>query len=260
MRIAQKLLCGKNKKDWFGLQWLEVILLSVFSFNSYANVEVSITIDNYPPYVDENAENLGLITGIVQRAFLQQEIKSTINFKPWLEAESAVDNDKSISFMWHKNNERQRKWIFSQPIYRSDVVIVATKESRFHWERYDQLRNYRLGIARGQSYGEKFNQIQPYLDLRESISDYVNLKKLVARELDGIIVEKLEAEYLLSFFNERQRNSVEYILKPQLSSEPTYLVCSKTYSKCFDIINKFNKGLENLISTGEYSLLLSKSK
>lgn len=241
----------KNKKVKTLNQLVFIVFIGLLScFSVFAKDSINIAVDNMPPYIDERARNNGIIADIVLKAFANQNVGVELKYSPWMATESLIDESKHISFMWGRNNDKERKWLFSDAIYRSEVVIVATKESRMFWDRVDQLRQYDLGIARGVSYGDVFDNYKPYLNLTETLSDYVNLKKLLARELDGVVIERLQAEYLLSFFNSRQVDSLEFISQPVVYSQPYFLVCSKSYSKCFDYINKFNRGLKQLRAQG----------
>lgn len=230
--------------------------LAFFTKSVYAD-EVDIAVAEYPPFAMEQGEQQGVIAQVVKQAFAQSGINVNYHFSGWLEVEEAVDNEKHLSIMWNKSNARERKWLFSKRLYRTKVVVLATKESRIYWDRIDQLRRYDLGLQRGQSYGDEFDNYRQYLNVTESISDYVNLKKLMARTFDGIVVEALEGRYLLSYFPEKQRASVEFIESPIIDSKNNYLVCAKSYSKCFNYINAFNQGLLQLQQTGEYQKIIN---
>lgn len=257
MKDTLRLNCYKNRKVKRLNQLLILLSLLVLALGRIQAKEmVPIVVDNMPPYIDKQLETKGIITDIVSKSFASQKVDIELKFLPWMEAETLIDDNKHLSFMWGRNNEKDRKWLFSEAIYRSQVVIVSTKESRLYWDRVDQLRQYDLAIARGVSYGSVFDNYKPYLRLTETLSDYVNLKKLIARDVDGVVIERLQAEYLLSFFNPKQVNSLEFIAEPIVTSKPYFLVCSKSYSKCFDYINKFNRGFNLLKSQGYFQRVL----
>lgn len=239
-----------------------VLLLFVVLFiNSLAFADakenLNIAVSEHPPYINQQHPSLGLITQVVTEAFALEKIATDVKFESWMDVEELIDFEKRFSFMWTMNPQREKKWLFSDSLYRSNIVVIANKEAKFYWQRYDQLRQYRLGLTKGQSYGELFDDYKQYLNYEESISDYISLKHLVARQTDAIFIEKLIGQYLTRFLSERQRNSIEFIERPEIKTETSYLVCAKSYSKCFSYLNRFNRGLKKLKSSGRYQQILN---
>lgn len=234
------------------------LFINCLPFTIYAQDNIKIVVGNYPPYIDQNSQTAGVITQVVKQSLLLSGVDAEITYDDWPNIENRVSSEKVLSFMWPMNMQRQRDWLFSNPVYKTDVIIVANKNSRFYWKRYDQLRDYKLGLTRGFSYGALFDEYKSFLTYEESISDYISLKNLAAGKYDGAVIEKLMAKYMLSYLSKEKQNKIEFINEPQIDSASYYLVCAKGYSKCYSYIDAFNQGLKKLKQQGTYQKLLDK--
>ena len=232
-----------------------LLLFFVFMTKAQATETVNIVVDNFPPYVDQH-EPPGVITKLVQQIFADKDIETAVEFKPWSDVEVAVDNDKKLSFMWSRTANRTQKWVYSDPLYTNRQVLIVKKGSGVFWRRLDQLRQYKLGVTSHHNYGDNFEQYRQYLDLTDSASDFLSLKKLVRGQVDAVIVEELEGRHLISFFPEKVKQQLEVLDHKALDTSNSYLVCSKNYAKCSHFIQKFNQGLKQLKDSSQYQTLL----
>lgn len=236
-----------------------LVLFNIFSLSAYAAERVHLVADNFPPYIDQNTNNKGIITEVVRTAFLKQNIETHLEILSWSDSENQVAKNNKFSFMWTKNVERMQHWIFSDPIYYAKQIIIAKRTSDFYWKRLDELRNYKLGVTKGHNYGERFNDYKNHLTLIESVSDFISIKRLSENQFDGAVIEKLMGHFLLSYYNDNIQSKIEFINTPVLDTEPSYLVCSKFNAKCFSYIEIFNKGLKLLKSSGDYDRIINAS-
>lgn len=239
----------KHKKLIAMLQCIMSITL-FFSLPSYA--EINITVGDYPPFVEVYSPNHGVLSQLVQDVFKLKGLETNIIYSNWDDAEQYVDNGNHLSFMWIKNSERRKKWLFSEPIYQSQFVLLAKKSNKFTWRYYDDLIPYKIGITSGYYYGDRFSYYQDKLTLEQNKSDYIGVKKLLSGKIDVLLIEHYVAKNLLTYFSKQKQSQLEIVNNPILFEQPTYLVCSKKYAKCFYYLDKFNNGLKQLKATGQY--------
>lgn len=238
------------------MAWVQLLfLVFIAQANAKGNETVNIVVDDFPPYVNQQ-QPPGVITKLITKAFAEQGIKVELAFKPWSEVENLVDQENKLSFMWSRTAQRAQKWIYSDPVYANRQVLVIKKRSGVFWRRLDELRRYNLGVTSHHNYGDNFENYRQYLNLTDSVSDYLSLKKLVRGKVDAVVVEELEGRHLISFFPEKTKQQLEVLDHKAIDSSNSYLVCSKNYAKCSHFIQKFNQGLKQLKSTSQYQTLL----
>lgn len=249
----------KDKRVWFRVQLLFLFLITSKLYANDNLDEVQISVANFPPYINE-VEQTGVIVGLVKNVFLEQGIKTNISFSTWSEVETAVDRKNHLSFMWSKTAKRKRKWSYSEPVYTNRQVIVSNKSKRVFWRRLDELRQYKIGVTTHHNYGKRFEDYREFLDLNESISDFISLKKLINGKFDAIVLEELNAQHLLSYFPKSKQEKIEILSHQAIDTSDSYLVCSKMNSRCAFLIDRFNQGLKKLKQTDKYSQLFKAGK
>lgn len=237
------------------------LLLFVFMLpvgaNEASRDKVILVVDDYPPYINKATQS-GIVSEIVEAAFAEEGIEIELEFQPWSKVEELVDGNNKLSFMWSKTAQRNQKWSYSEPIYVNRQILVIKKGSGVFWRRLDQLRRYRLGVTSHNNYGERFENYRQYLNLTDSVSDYLSIKKLVRNKIDAVVVEELEAKFLISYFPEKTKSQLEVLDHQALDTSNSYLVCSKNYAKCANYIRLFNRGLAKLKTTSRYQDILTK--
>ena len=204
----------------------------------------------------EEGSSTGFISKIVHKSLDHSNNKPQFIFTNWTKAQQAVDLEHHLSYWWQKNNEREKKWLFSQPIYKAEFVFLARKTVRFYWTRYDQLRPYKIGLSRIQSYGPQFDSYVQYLNTEQLVSDYTGIKALLNSELDVILIEKALAKYLLGYFSKKDNEQLELLDEQVIYTEPYYLVCAKSFVQCNYLIEVFNVGLNEVKSSGSYQAIV----
>lgn len=241
------------------MNWVQLMLF-VFILPVQAVTElkdtVSIVVDDYPPYINK-AKSGGAVSKLVTEVFATENIDVELEFAPWSEVEELVHHNNKLSFMWAKTAQRQQNWSFSEPLYVNRQVLVIKKGSRVFWRRLDELRRYKLGVTSHHNYGERFENYRQYLDLTDSVSDYLSIKKLLRDKVDAVVMEELVGRSLISYFPEKVRAQLEVLGHEAIDNSNSYLVCSKNYAKCSNYIRTFNRGLAKLKASGRYREILT---
>ncbi|WP_210559524.1 substrate-binding periplasmic protein [Psychrosphaera aestuarii] len=239
------------------IKFISLFLLILFSIRVNAETNtIKISSGVAPPYIMEEGSSTGFISKIVHKSLDHSNNKPQFIFTNWTKAQQAVDLEHHLSYWWQKNNEREKKWLFSQPIYKAEFVFLARKTVRFYWTRYDQLRPYKIGLSRIQSYGPQFDSYVQYLNTEQLVSDYTGIKALLNSELDVILIEKALAKYLLGYFSQKDNEQLELLDEQVIYTEPYYLVCAKSFVQCNYLIEVFNVGLNEVKSSGSYQAIV----
>jgi polar amino acid transport system substrate-binding protein len=208
----------------------------------HASQSLTLVVDNYPPYIDEQMPGQGVLTELVVAALQSQGISSKLQFSTWQHIRQAAAEPHYASFLWFKDKELEQDWLFSEPIVELRQVFISTAALTFEPERLDQLREYRLGLTDGHFYGAQFEAQKSTFRLSTVVSDYQNLQQLLQGQVDFILMDPIVAHQLVQSLPQ-QTVKLRYLSKPLLTAKPAYLVCSRNYLPCHGIIQQFNRGL-----------------
>lgn len=231
--------------------------------SSYLFAErVNIVVDDYPPFIDQQAENKGFMTELVEKAFKLSGFESQVEFSPWKRIEAfEIDQHDKVSFSWIWNQERDKRWLFSNALMASPTILVARKGSSIEWTRYEDLKPYKIALSRGYSYGDEFDRLIPEMDTQTANSDLQNIRKVLAGRVDLFPVDPYVGAMLIrQNFSAEERDQLMLIHEPQFTEPYTmHLVCSKKNENCQKHIEHFNQGLAQLRDTGELQKLIDQA-
>lgn len=210
---------------------------------------LTLVVDNYPPYIDELAPELGLLSQFVQQAFTTAGVATAVSFQPWPKVPLVAAQANHASFLWFKTPELEQDWLFSEPIVELRQMLITTQQFSEDLRRFDEFRPYRLGVTKGYFYGADFAAQRKDFRLTEAISDYASLQNLLAGRVDVVLMDPIVAQLMwhqLPVKNAKLR----FLSKPLLTVQPAYLVCSRNFLPCHAVIQSFNQALLQLQQTG----------
>ena len=154
-----------------------------------------------------------------------------------------------------------KKWFYSDVIYQEKKQLLANRDFTRNVSRLHNLRGIPIGVVKGFKYGEVIEDYRHKLSLTEHVSNYANLKSLLAKQQQLIIIDPMVAVYLSShFFSPVQKQQLKFIETAHFTEIPYYLVCSKRYGNCLNYIKKFNKGLNMLRQDGTLTALFNQGE
>jgi polar amino acid transport system substrate-binding protein len=228
---------------------------------SVVAAKVKLVIENYPPYMDKDDAQKGVVTDLVVKAFKQSGTKAKVQFGTWSEVEQQINEHRAVSFMWLKTKTRVKKWHFSEPMYLQKKRLLVNQNFSKPTEHLYQLSGIDVGITRGFGYGKKFDDYRHRLKLKENGSDYQTVQALLNKQVELAVVDPLVAVYLVNkYFSQNQRPSLRFIDGQYFDPITYYLVCSKDYGNCLNHIKKFNKGMNALAQQGLMKSLLKQAE
>ena len=133
--------------------------------------------------------------------FLEREanVSFKIEYYPMARLVNQIKTGDGIGFGLSKNSERLETMRFSDPIYANYVWIVTRKTNTFPFSNIDDLKGKTIGVMRGVSYGDEFDQKKnDVFTVEEDTASHVaRLKKLAMKRMDAML------------FGARQSNSNE---------------------------------------------------
>lgn len=211
--------------------------------------EIKLTNGEWPPFLSQNLEHHGVGSRIVSEAFAEAGYKATYGFFPWDKAlELARAGVWNGSIAWTYNDDRAKFFYYSEPIFDADEVFFYLKSKKIDWEKWEDLKPYKIGATGGYYYGEAFKQAEENntINVIRADSDVRNFKKLLEGQIDLTINNEYVGWFLLqSEFDAGVASKITY--HPiTIRSGSWHLLMSKANPRNDKIIKDFNKGLNAL--------------
>lgn len=249
------------KKMLFGLF---LFVISSFTLNA-ENLKLKIGTGEWIPLTGEKMEGQGIATEILKEAFSEEGIDVEIAFFPWKRCQFMLEeNQLDGIFPYTRNDERISKFNYSQGLINVKTVFfyLEKKIEKLKFEKYEDLKEYRIGGVLGYWYEETLNKAGLSLDL--VASDEQNIKKLLAGRIDVAIMTDIGGWYLIqNQFPDylKQFKTTDYNLPWQKLNDKESVSClivSKKNTNGSEIIDKFNKGLNKIKKNGKYQKIMDK--
>jgi len=236
-----------------------LVLIILLKSLLFGNEIIRITNGEWIPFMSKEVRNYGFVSEIVSEAFLLEGIKVEYGFYPWVRSlELARIGQWDGTIGWAKTEEREKDFYFSdEPIWTAIVVFFYLSSTEFDWKKMGDLKEYRIGVTSGYSYGKEFDSFaEENKDLIEyTAEDINNFKKLLAGRID---VFPMDIDVGLYIVNKYFRNDSKFIrthLKI-LDKRPQYLLLSKRNPNNAIFIERFNRGLKKLKENGKEEKIL----
>lgn len=242
-----------------------IAVASGFGFApAQAQDTVTISSGEWAPFTSENLPHFGIGPHIVTAAFAKAGLKAEYQWYPWTRAmKEAEDGNVDFTAIWVYNEDRGRRFNYSNPVVYSNSVFFYRTSEDFDWNGYDDFpRNTVVGTTRGYSYGQAFDDAANArkFDVDITRTDLLNFKKLMRGRIDLFPIDELVGYDILK--NSFTATEVQRVIAhPRaLSTEPMHLLRSKKHPQGSELLNQFNKGLQLLKSSGEYDKILDSYK
>ncbi|MBF9018017.1 MULTISPECIES: ABC transporter substrate-binding protein [unclassified Oceanispirochaeta] len=249
------------KKYSTGL-WILLLLLMIPS-PSYSQETVRITNGEWPPFLFEELKHGGVTSHIVKEAFALEGINVRYGWFPWARAlANAKTGDWDASIGWQKTPEREKDFIFSEPILEGRIVFFHLKDYSFEWETLDDLKGIKIGAVIGYNYSVEFIEAERAgeITVKRIGSEEQNFKKLLSGRID-VFISNVDVGYavLNKYFPDEEYDRITYHTTPFYINE-LRLAFSRKNQKSDRLLLLFNRGLQELKNQGLYDQYYESSR
>lgn len=207
---------------------------------------------NYPPYeyLDSKGAYTGFNVDIIKEIGNNENIKIEIYPMSWEKAIKALEN-KEVDIVqgMSLSENRNKKFIFSEPIIENDYVIFTLKENKEITSVID-LQDKRVSYQSSDLAEEFLKVINRESIEKNTQSEAINL--LLNKEVDAFIGNKLTGMHYLQKIGSLHR--VEIQGSPLLKN--TYSIAASKDNT--EIIKLINNGINKLKSTNDYEKIYNK--
>ena len=160
---------------------------------SQAREVLRFAIDAHNPpfmYVDGQGVAQGLYAQTLRQLGERAGLTLRIEAIPWKRALAYLEQGSHGVAGIYRNEERQRKYLFSRPIYREELVVYARKgHAMAPYSGIASLYGKRVGVLSGWFYSDAFSRARDEKRLLadEAARDAQNVDKLRLGRLDYLI-------------------------------------------------------------------------
>lgn len=220
-----------------------------------AKAEPLIAIDNAnPPFMYlQDGEAQGLYPELLQAVFQRAGIAVEIRAMPWKRALRMGEKAKAGIGGIYKTAPRLEIYDYSQPIFEEKLLVYVRKGAALKFEQVSDLHDKRVGVIRGWSYTEAFDEAlkSGRILATESSSDEANFRMLASGRLDAVIAIEVAGQRIIQ---QLQLSNMQ-ALEPPLSINPTYLVFAKKAQQQV-LLQRFDQSLQEMREDGSLDELV----
>lgn len=208
----------------------------------------------YPPYMFGTDPATGIYPEIIRAAFQQCGLPVKVIGYPWKRALELGREGKVAIGGIYQNIERMNFFAYSDPLFTETLVVCVKKGRGFPFRGVIALRGKRVGINRGWSYGEVFDNARwsGLFNAEEATDNQANLKKLLVDRVDCIIADELS---LLRILKQKGWGDRIEMLHPPAAVNSTHLVFAK-HTHQTHVLEMFNQGLVRIKENGTYNRII----
>lgn len=235
------------------------LLISLFLAMPVTADTVRLTNGEWPPYLGEHLPHQGVASRIVAEAFALEGISVQWEFHPWARSLQLAEQGKRHgSAVWLHSAEREAQFFISEPVVESGYYLFHRKNYLFEWQQVSDLQGRRLAGTRGYDYGEAFQQAEAagHIRVNRVTSDETAFRQLLAGRVDLFPMDKVVGfDMLHQHFSAAERAQLSFHPKP-LRSDSLHLLLSREVAENADLIERFNRGLQQLRDSGKVAQYL----
>nr|WP_255491045.1 transporter substrate-binding domain-containing protein [Spartinivicinus marinus] len=224
-----------------------------------ASETVRLTNGEWPPFMSEHYKNYGAASDIVTQAFKLQGIAVQYGFFLWDKSlKLAQTGQWDGSLVWTWNKEREKHFLYSDPVITLRTVFFHRVDTVFDWKDWNDLQGKTVGATKGYYYGKNFKHAeeQGIITVIRQPTDIANLKKLLLRKIDLFVIDtEIGYEILNVRFPVGIKNLITNHPLP-IRETSFHLIISRKINRGADLISAFNTGLNQLNKNGQYEQIL----
>lgn len=190
---------------------------------------VRLASEEWPPFVSAALPENGLSGAYVGAVFTRLGSSAAIDYFPWKRTMEVGMNDPryaGLLAVW-RTPQRETMCHFSSPIGTTMNVLAYLKEAPVVVSTMRGLRDAKIGTVAGYSNGEEFDGLvrRGVLHVQEGVNDETNLRKLLGKRFDAMVIEKRVLRHLLAsrHFTRAERDRIGFA--ENLFHERTVHIC-----------------------------------
>lgn len=222
--------------------------------------KLRIATGELPPYSTATRPDQGIALAVVRAAFEREGIEVEYVFLPWNRAQEEARSGKfDGTAAWGRRPDRERDFLLSDNVLTEQWVLLHRSDLALDWQKLDALGAYRIGAIRNYTYTPEFHALAAAGALKVDWvpDDMALLRMLIAGRVDIVPLDRNVACQLLEQ-HFRPEDWPRIAAHPRLITETftSHLMLSKLRPDSAERMQRFNRGLAQLRSSGQYQKLV----
>jgi len=216
--------------------------------------ELHLASDIWPPFTDAT-DRQGVAVELVHTALERAGIEATTTIVDWKDVETGIRQAKfdGCAAMW-RTEKRARELLFSQPYLENRLVLVGRKGSDVRATKMSDLAGKKVAAVGRYAYGQQLDGAVGVYFVN-SRNDQDSLDKLLAGEVEYMLVDQLVVRYLLTHQREEAAAHLEIGIRP-LGRRTLHFALRRDIPGAEEIIDAFNTEIRGMLADGTYAGIL----
>jgi polar amino acid transport system substrate-binding protein len=152
-----------------------------------------------------------------------------------------------------RDSDRERVLLFSQPYLENRLILVGRRGSDVSATSLAALKNSRVAVVEGYSYGDGVDTAGPTFVRTRSEED--SIRQLLTGQVDHALMDAVVVQYIVDHHADQARTKLELGSTP-LITRSLHLAVRRAHPQAQSIIDRFNAQLRTMVADGTYNRLL----
>ena len=251
-------MVNRTRKTWrpnLAFAGSLLIALGMWSPVLAADQVVRIATLDWPPYTGKDLPEGGATTDVVRAAFAKVGYDVEVEYLPWKRAigMAAQGTDEVVAYFPGYHCNHRENFVASEPIGNGPLGFAEHVEAPISWETLDDISDQQLKIGTVLGYANT-NDFDAkvgtgYILAVPSNDDLTNLKKLMRKRIDAVVIDKLVLEYLKATDASLKGGAEKLQFDDNPLEDKTLYLCLRGDEKGRTLKHIFNAGLEQIDAT-----------
>lgn len=229
-----------------------LILAVLFSVNTFAKEEIKLVVgESFAPLMwNDNGTPRGVAVELGKAILEKAGFAVKVETCPWTRCQVTAENEGAFIVGFSKNDERLKKFFYSEITMYDDVVIAVPKGKEFPFAKDDDLKGKKIGAQNGASFGERFEKLKTIFSLDGDDGDMLRLKKIAAGRIDGGIFSLGVAGVNYSAKLAGLKGEDFAVLSEVIAKDPNFIATGVKTPQAKEKLEKINKAIKELTADG----------
>jgi polar amino acid transport system substrate-binding protein len=217
--------------------------------------ELVLVDESAPPYMYDTADGpAGLCPAVLREAFRRAGESVMIQTAPWKRLLILLERGAAGGACLRETADRRAVLAFTRPLYTQHIALYVRRGRAFDYQGVASLRDRRLGVRRGWSYGDDFDGARAagQFSTEEVSGDAENLARLADGRLDAVLIARASADQAAATSGLAGRILP---LETEAFAAPVGLAFAKT-ARREALIARLDRALETMRSDGTLAAMI----
>lgn len=175
---------------------------------------------------------------------------------PWVRCQIIAENEGAFITGFSTNEERLKKFYYTDPTMYDEVVIVTKKGKEFPFKKDEDLKGKRIGSQNGSTFGARFEELKKIFRTDFDHNDVARVKKIEADRIQAGIFSLGQAGFAYSAKLAGFKLEDFSILPDLIARDPNYMATGMKTPNAKEKIERINAAIKALNADGTIERIL----